>query len=208
MRWLIRQLSTRRAYQSMLATSEAQPRASRRYVISVLQTCLGLTTAPPTQPVGRDLVLRVRPARGGPRRHAGQPQLPHQAWDPLAIDAAARRAEGKTPRAAAVERVSCVRLVEQATAPQLGCIDRPGLWLRRDRGAGDPGPRALPDHGYRIPMVDPRVPRHDRLIPDFLLSQSNATFSVPISRERSSGSRCAARGAGPRVPSHSVLACS
>ena len=132
-------------------------------------------------------MLRVRPARGGPRRHAGQPQLPHQAWDPLAIDAAARRAEGKTPRAAAVERVSCVRLVEQATAPQLGCIDWPGLWLRRDRGAGDPGPRALPDHGYRIPMVDPRV---------------------PISRERSSGSRCAARGAGPRVPSHSVLACS
>jgi hypothetical protein len=61
-------------------------------------------------------------------------------------------------------------------------------------------------HAHLIPMCNPGLPHHDRLIPDFFLSQSSSTFSLPISLYNNSGSLCAANGFGPRFPSNNVLA--
>ncbi len=44
--------------------------------------------------------------------------------------------------------------------------------------------------------------------PRLFLSQSSSIFSLPISLYKRSGSRCAAIGLGPRLPSNSALACS
>ena len=160
--------------------------------MSVLQTWSGLTTRNTAQQVGIDLVLRVWTAGVGPRRHAGQPHCPHQPLYPLAIDDMARRLEKDHHLAAAVERMPCVFFVDQATEQQIAFIDRPGLLPRIDRGARYSCQHALPDHWHRIPFVDPRLPHHDRLIPDFFFSQSSSTFSLPISLYSRSGSRCAA----------------
>lgn len=100
----------------------------------------------------------------------------------------ARRLEEDHHRAAAIERAPRVFLVDQAPEQQFAVIDRPGLLLRLDRGAGYPGQNALPDHGHILPFVDPRVPHHGRLIPDFFVSQSSSTFSLPISLYSRSGS--------------------
>ena len=49
---LMRQDSTRREYQSITATRYAKPRASLMYVMSVLHTWLGRTTATPRSKYG------------------------------------------------------------------------------------------------------------------------------------------------------------
>ena len=141
----------------------------------------------PAQQIGIDLVLRVRPARVGTRRHPRQPHLAHQASYPLAIDEVTHRLEKDHHLAAAVKRVPGVLFVDQATDQQIAFIDRLGLLLRIDRGARDAGQNALPNDGYRICSVDPPVPDHGRLIPDFFLSQSSSIFNLPISLQSHTG---------------------
>jgi hypothetical protein len=72
-------------------------------------------------------VFRVRTAGVGPRRHAGQPHLLHQALYPLAIDGVAQALEENNHLAATIKRMSCVFLVDQATEQQIAFIDRTGL---------------------------------------------------------------------------------
>ena len=99
-------------------------------------------------------------------------------------------------------------LVDQAAQQQVAFIDNAGLLLRIDRRTRHPGQNALPNYSYRTAFGNPPLPDHGRLIPDFFLSQSSSIFSFPISLYSRSGSRCAATGVGPRLPSNSVLACS
>ena len=87
------------------------------------------------------------------------------------------------------ERPPCVLLIDQTTEQQIAFIDRLGLFLRINRGAGYARQNTLLDHGGLIPFANPRLPHHDRLIPDFFLSQSNSIFSLPISLYSNSGSR-------------------
>src|SRR5471030_788473 len=124
------------------------------------------------------------------------------------IDAVAHLIEENNHLAAAVERAPCVFLVNQATEQQITFVERTAHLRRIDCGARYSRQNALPDHGHRIRLVDPRLPHHGRLIPDFFLSQSSSTFSLPISLYSRSGSWCQASGLGPRLPSNSVLACS
>lgn len=69
--------------------------------------------------------------------------------------------------AAAVERTPGIFLVNQAAEQQIAFVDWPRLLLRIAGGTGDVGQNALPDNGHRISAVDPPVPNHGRLIPDF-----------------------------------------
>jgi len=112
-------------------------------------------------------VLRVRSAGIRPRRHRDQPHLPHQALDPLTVDGVAHRLEEDDHLAAAKERVTGVFLVDQAAEQEVAFIDRPDLLPRIDRGAGNARQSTLLDQGYFVPVADPRLPGHDRLIPDF-----------------------------------------
>jgi hypothetical protein len=113
-------------------------------------------------------VLRVRAAGvGASWRHPRQPHLPHQAAYPFVIHELTRRLEKDNHLAAAVKRVPGVFLIDQTTEQQIAFIDRPGFLLRINSGTGYPGQHALPDNGHRIPGVDPPVPDHGRLIPDF-----------------------------------------
>ena len=118
------------------------------------------------QQVGIDLVLRVRAAGVGARRHPGQPHRPHQLLYTFSIDGVAHFPEKDDHPAAAVEggRVNsssikwlCSRSLS-STGLVLPCIDR---------GAGYPGQGALLDDGNRISSIDPRLSDHGRLIPDF-----------------------------------------
>src|ERR1035437_4867954 len=105
----------------------------------------------------------------------------HQASYPFAIDEVTHLLEEDHHLAAAVKRTPCVRFIDQPTDTQITFINPLGFPLRIDRGAGYAGQNALPDNGHRIPVVDPLLPDHGRLISDFFLSQSSSIFNLPIS---------------------------
>ncbi len=67
----------------------------------------------PAQQIGINLVPGMRPAGVRPRRHAREPQLPHQPLDPLAVDPVAQAAQVGRHLAAAVERMPRVFRVDQ-----------------------------------------------------------------------------------------------
>jgi hypothetical protein len=69
--------------------------------------------------------------------------------------------------ASLVNWAPCIFLVNQATEQQVVLINRLGLSLRVDRGAGHACQSALPNQGHGRSFVDPRLPCHDRLVLDF-----------------------------------------
>jgi site-specific DNA recombinase len=159
-----------------------------------------------TQQIRIDRVFRARTAGVRPRRHARQSHQSHQASYALAIDRVVRLLKEDDHPAGAVKRVPGVLLVNQPTVDEIAGIDHRWAALRIDRGAAYPRQSTLLNHVNRIARVDPPVTYHGRLIPDFFFSQSSSIFNCPIALYNSSGSRCAAAGLGPRLPSNSVLA--
>ena len=112
-------------------------------------------------------MLRVRPTGVRARRHPGQSKLSHQALHPLAINAVAFLLEEDHHLAAAVERPPGIFLVNQSAEQQIVFVVSPGFALCIDRGTRYADQRALPGNSHPIPAVDPPVPDHGRLIPDF-----------------------------------------
>ncbi len=111
----------------------------------------------PPQQVGVDLVLRVRAAGVRARRHARQPQHPHQPLHPLAVDPVAHLPQVDRHLAAAVERMPGVLRVNQCQQGQ-----RPGVRFRPparrvDRGTGNPGQFALAGQRQRPVRIDPAL---------------------------------------------------
>jgi len=133
------------------------------------------------QQVGIDLVFGVRLAGARPRRHAGQPQHPHQPLDPLAVDRMALLMQMAHHASTAVERVTGILRVDQSQDRQALRVQ----WLAR-RGTVDPRTcdarqLALPTHRQLPVALDPVATQRHRLSPDFFFNQSNSTFSRPIS---------------------------
>ena len=153
-------------------------------------------------------MLRMRPTGIRAWRHAGQPHHSHQPLDSFAVGLMPRLPQNNPHPAASVKRVLRIFFVDQTTQQQIVFINFFGFLPCIERGTGYASQQALSSDWHFICLVNPGLSYHERLIPDFFFSQSSSTFSLPISLYSSSGSRCAAIGFGPRLPSKSVLACS